>query len=41
MLANGVRWFLEEVLENGGPSRCYRVTYKDYKDQRSLVVSRR
>src|SRR5208283_2104660 len=27
MPANGVRWFLEEVLEKGGPSRRYRVTY--------------
>jgi Zn-dependent peptidase ImmA (M78 family)/transcriptional regulator with XRE-family HTH domain len=27
MPADGVRWFLEEVLEKGGPSRRYRVTY--------------
>jgi Zn-dependent peptidase ImmA (M78 family)/transcriptional regulator with XRE-family HTH domain len=27
MPAEGVRWFLEEVLEKGGPSRRYRVTY--------------
>ena len=27
MPKDGVRWFLEEVLEKGGPSRRYRVTY--------------
>ena len=27
MPADGVRWFLEEVLDKGGPSRRYRVTY--------------
>jgi Zn-dependent peptidase ImmA (M78 family)/transcriptional regulator with XRE-family HTH domain len=27
MPADGVRWFLVEVLEKGGPSRRYRVTY--------------
>lgn len=27
MPADGVRWFLDEVLEKGGPSRRYRVTY--------------
>ena len=27
MPAEGVRWFLEEVLEKGAPSRRYRVAY--------------
>ena len=27
MPADGVRWFLEDVLDKGGPSRRYRVTY--------------
>jgi Zn-dependent peptidase ImmA (M78 family)/transcriptional regulator with XRE-family HTH domain len=27
MPADGVRWFFEEVLEKGGPSRRYRVTF--------------
>lgn len=40
MPADGVRWFFEEVLEKGGPSRRYRVTFSSAGEEPSEAEER-